>query len=764
MLGSPHIVAEDILSRFCKLFYMKKQNSCAFNKRGMYLKKAISLTVTLLAFLMLSVFSQNPGTTQAQEIQLVFATPYDFIDFNPFTSLTYVDAQWMSSILIGMFARTTSTNNRLSPVLASSYPIVELNGTNFISNTTQMRVTVTLKTGLMFSNGYPLNASDVKFTTQIMMSPLANSRAYGFMTQYFESNESIVILDEYTIRFDFKIRTGFYLSALSFAIVPKIIYEPAVSAGNYDFGADYWTFMVGAGPFYLESVDTSAGILSVVKNSYWYTTNMPDPQVDRIVFKKYADKTAAINDLQNGNVSIIDAQFIPLLGDIAGISGANYSIVESGGTQEMALNQIHPVWGQTAQLDAYLNRNFSTTNGANFTVHSFWYNLSNGSMDEATRVEAARLIREAMSYAMPRSRIVSQLFNGMGSSLATTTPPGSLGFDPNITPREYSLNTSMTKIIQAFNLAGWNNLTTDASDTSKVYVGSLGTMFSDWSMTLLCPNTNPDRIQWATWIQTELQSIGFNITSLEILDWSTIIPRSFGYGLSTADYDLSDGYHTPVPLYSDSGYDILFIGYAWGPEWDPSSLFETYSFFPVGFNFYNYWDNSYDALVKNYTQAVTYEARMSAASTLQQYLYQYQPTIPLVSKAELWIYADGWNGINFDLLRSAQTPWWEIYFTEKTQTTTTTISSTSTMPPSTTTTPSTSTPLPTTTNSNPTTSSEPEPQSNQSLSEPIDTPPSNGSNTNTSPSNELQLPFSFAWFMTGFGTIGLLIVRKKRCD
>ena len=498
------------------------------------------------------------------------------------------------------------------------------------------------------------------------------------------------------------------------------------------------TYLVGAGPFKLESIDMDNNVITVVKNPFWTTTGKTEPGFDKIIFKQVKTKEAALEEFTNGKVDLLDPSYKIRQEDTVGISGLKRAIVSDGMHQEMALNNIHPVWGHTAQLDLFLGKTYFYHDGTQYTIRSFWDEISNHQMSEDERIEAARLVREAISYIVPRKQIVDTILNGSGFPAATIVPPSVIGWNSALLPREYSIEKAMQDIIQAFSLAGWHNITSDPN-SNGIYVGNLMNYFDDWSLTLLSPNTKPDRTKWALLMENEFPKIGIRVKAHINDGWEFIVPRTFGYYLNSADFTRNDGTHTPIPLYDQGGYDLLFIGYVSRFDWDLEGLYETWAFLPYGFNFYNWWDPNYDNLMGNYNQTLDLVNRQQIFDDIQNYLYSWQPSIPIIYPADTWIYRINIQGLDFTLLSATAQQWWKLTYVEITETTTseTTTSNTNT----TTTTSNMTSPSSTTSNENTT------------------------SSATTEQTQPLVVPFSsFASIMTSLTFIALtiLIINRRK--
>ena len=176
----------------------------------------------LIILLGMSAFSSEPVFTEGQSTEkvLVYAMPYNFTDFNVFTTFSYANLQWMSTIFAGIYERDSDIGHSFAPLLADSNPIVTKIENN---DTYAMKVRVTLKEGLKFSDGNPLTAEDVKYTYQLHMTRALHSISYGSFGWIMRGNDSIVVVDDRTIDFYLRFQYAFYQGIISTWVLPKHI-------------------------------------------------------------------------------------------------------------------------------------------------------------------------------------------------------------------------------------------------------------------------------------------------------------------------------------------------------------------------------------------------------------------------------------------------------------------------------------------------------------------------------------------------------------
>ncbi len=111
-----------------------------------------------------------------------------------------------------------------------------------------------------------------------------------------------------------------------------------------------------------------------------------------------------------------------------------------------------------------------------------------------------------------------------------------------------------------------------------------------FSISILVPNTSSARPQFTTLMVEQFPKIGIGIDVFDHTGWAQITPRTWGY---PGPY--------PIPPYSEGGYDILFVGWSWGFDWDPTGLYDSPAITPNGDNFYQYNNPEMDNAINSYT-------------------------------------------------------------------------------------------------------------------------------------------------------------------
>lgn len=230
-----------------------------------------------------------------------------------------------------------------------------------------------LREGVKFHNGREMKADDVKYSFERVLNP--DTAAIG--KSYYDSIESMEVLDDYTIKFTLKEPFAPFmgnLTSLYGAIVPREVVE---EHGNLMVEA------CGTGPFILKEWIPDNRIILVKNNDYF---EEGEPKLDAIEYYVMTDQSARIAALRTGNVHLIKlpASSIPLVENNPDITVLPY---------------------QTNDY-SYL--------GFNLTLDKF----------KDVRV------RQAISYAINRQEIIDTVYNGEAKITGFVTPAmGRWGID-----------------------------------------------------------------------------------------------------------------------------------------------------------------------------------------------------------------------------------------------------------------------------------------------------------------------------------------------
>lgn len=189
------------------------------------------------------------------------------------------------------------------------------------------------------------------------------------------------------------------------------------------------------GPYIFTGFDSVTNTAHLVQfNNYWNASGLR--AIGQFTVTQYnvvwiSGADSAIAAFRNGQVNQLDTNYAlaPYINQLRSI-GANVITGGELGFQEMGINMRHPVFGTGAQTPA-------------------------GQANPAKAAQAARDVRRAFSYLIPRQLIVNSLLVGLGVPGATDwAPPYSDWVNPNVQADPYNPQLAVQLLQQAGYSAG----------------------------------------------------------------------------------------------------------------------------------------------------------------------------------------------------------------------------------------------------------------------------------------------------------------------
>jgi len=506
--------------------------------------------------------------------RLVYCTTGEIADLVPPVSNSWYDTVIFGNIYNGL-AQPWPTLNSADEVAVPNLL------TSWTPSTDGFTWTFNCREGVTWHDGAEFTADDVVFSIWALMNSDVASQfvgyyksVYGDPCTFTYSDGTSVTLGEgtkagnvtatgkYTIEAKLPELTGGkpygyfdpYLLGFANNIIPKHIFENVADAdwktscfntgqGSVTIGGTTYTGPVGTGPYKWESFDPVAQIVHLTKNDeYWNATALEAEGMFGITdyyIQFIADKTSALAALKNGEVDILDAQYQMQL-DVPTVesSWGKVLLQEGTGRQEFGYNMQHPVFG--TGVDTPL-----------------------GKSDPSKAAEAARHVRIAFDYAIPRQLIIDNLLDGFGEPGITPMVPSQPFFESSLSARPYDL----TQARQHLQLAGYS----PTGETSGVTLqGTLayanGTARPTTSVDLMFTTDNstfPDSLQLVTQITTNANGAwSFTVNPLE--------PGTYHYYLmdnstGTPEYMFVQSYTvaSPSPSVSETPGPIGAADYTW---------------------------------------------------------------------------------------------------------------------------------------------------------------------------------------------------------
>ncbi|MGW6356812.1 ABC transporter substrate-binding protein [Streptomyces sp. NPDC055092] len=188
--------------------------------------------------------------------------------------------------------------------------------TKWTSDKDAKKWTFTLREGVTFSDGTPLDAETVKASFDRLLDPKNKSAALSAFGDILAEG-GVAATDSSTVVFTLK--------------RPYVDFPYLVSAGNYntvilkkDYKGDFTKphSAIGTGPFVLTSYDASKGASFGRNKRYW---NKGKPYLDGVEVTFYRDEQADVAALQSGD---IDTQFLSKAQLVTPLSGSGDVVVD----------------------------------------------------------------------------------------------------------------------------------------------------------------------------------------------------------------------------------------------------------------------------------------------------------------------------------------------------------------------------------------------------------------------------------------------------
>lgn len=221
---------------------------------------------------------QTVGRTdggQEEPVTLVYGSG-DYTRINP-----ALDEHGEINLLL--FDGLTSHNgkNEVAPGLAKSWEFDE----------TACTYTFHLEEGVVWHDGEPFTAEDVKFTIEAVMDPEnASENAPNFADV-----EEITVTDEHTVSFRLSAPNVAFLDYMTMAVLPEHLL-----AGEDMQTSDFFRAPVGTGPYKLESWDVGQAIVLTKNEDYFKGT----PHIDQVIFKIVSDDNAKTLQMAAGELDL----------------------------------------------------------------------------------------------------------------------------------------------------------------------------------------------------------------------------------------------------------------------------------------------------------------------------------------------------------------------------------------------------------------------------------------------------------------------------
>ncbi|ARK32196.1 peptide-binding protein [Halalkalibacter krulwichiae] len=261
-------------------------------------KKWLSLLGLALAFMLVlaacggngASTDEEPaddGTDEAAGPQqggsVVLGTSGEPVTFNDL----YSQDTASSDIIKLIHASLLESNEELElvPMIAVDLPEVSEDGLEY---------TYTLREDVVFHDGEPLTAEDVKFTYDIFLHEDYTGPRAGDFTEL----ESVEVIDPYTVTFILNEVDASFVTRSGYGILPKHILEDVPVADLEEHMEYNLDNPIGAGPFVFETYENGQYIEVSAFDDYFDGR----PYLDKVTFRIFADTNAELLAFETGEI------------------------------------------------------------------------------------------------------------------------------------------------------------------------------------------------------------------------------------------------------------------------------------------------------------------------------------------------------------------------------------------------------------------------------------------------------------------------------
>jgi peptide/nickel transport system substrate-binding protein len=403
---------------------------------------------------------------------LVYAQPGDPKTFNAITA----DDASSGNVLAPLYdslERRNSFTLKYEPRLAD-LPKISPDGLTY---------TYTLKPNLKWSDGQPLTADDFIFTLDVIFDPTTQTTARdGMLIDVAQPDGSMKRvpfqykkIDDRTLQFTLPTKWAPAETIFSISPLPKHILEASYKAGKFNstYGIDTPpSQLVSCGPYIMSEFVPSQRIVYKPNPYFWRKTDGGQqlPYIASYNYTIVPDFNATQLTFQGGQSDVLDvaANMFPTIKK--GEAKGDYTVVSLG-----------PSWGFNYLC---LNMNPSSKNDKDLTA-----------LFRDVR------FRHAISYAINRERIATEVFQGLAHPLYTPITPANMPyFNPNVVRYDYDLN----KAKQMLTSIGLTKL----PDGMYAFPGTQ----KEIKFNIITNTENQQRKEAASIIQEDLKNIGLNVT------------------------------------------------------------------------------------------------------------------------------------------------------------------------------------------------------------------------------------------------------------
>jgi peptide/nickel transport system substrate-binding protein len=446
-----------------------------------------------------------------------------------------------------------------------------------------LQYTVTLRRGLRFSDGQPLDADDVMFTFHVYLDENVHSPQRDLLIV---GGKPITVrkLDARTLVFEFAKPYGVGERVFDgLAILPRHLLEKPYQEGKIEqigtlsTPTNQWA---GLGPFRLKEY-VAGQRLVLERNPYYWKTDTKGsrlPYLDELVFLFVPSADAQVLRFQSGDTDVI-----------SGLGAENFSVL-------------------SRQKESYTLADA----GPGLEYNFLFFNLNDlsgrAAPDLGRKQKWFREVRfrQAVSAAVDREAIVRLVYQGRGAALWGPVTPGNRRWvDAKVAHQPHSIDHAR----QLLREAGFKWSSDPSGDSALLDADGSPVEFS-----ILTSSSNADRMKMATLIQDDLKHLGMRVQVVP-LEFRSLLDRI----TQTKEYDAC--VLGLVSFDADPNSDMnVWLSSGGTHLWNPSQAHPATA-----------WENEIDRLMEEQLTVTSYEQRKKLYDRVQEILAEFQPMIFLAS-------------------------------------------------------------------------------------------------------------------------------------
>jgi peptide/nickel transport system substrate-binding protein len=446
-----------------------------------------------------------------------------------------------------------------------------------------LQYTLTLRRGLRFSDGQPLDADDVLFTFRVYLDENIHAPQRDLLIV---GGKPITVrkVDTQTLVFQFAKPYGVEERLFDgLAILPRHLLEKPYQEGKL---GQLWTpstppkEWAGLGPFRLKEY-VAGQKLVLERNPYYWKTNAKGnrlPYLNELVFLFVPSADAQVLRFQSGETDIITR-----------LGAENFSVL-SHQQRTYTMSDVGP--GLEYNFLFFNLNDLGEKSSADLTRKQKWFRDVK--------------FRQAVSAAIDRDAILRLVYQGRGSTLWGPVTPGNRRWvDESIPHPPRSQERARTLLKEA----GFSWSTASDGESTLMDSDSKPVEFS-----VLTNSSNADRTKMATLIQDDLKQLGIRVQVVP-LEFRSLIDRvtqtkeyeACLLGLASFDADPN----SDLNVWLSSGGTHL---------WNPSQAHPSTP-----------WEAEIDRLMEQQLSTPGYDQRKKLYDRVQEILAENQPMIFLAS-------------------------------------------------------------------------------------------------------------------------------------